>query len=119
MKRMRWIVGLGGAAAVVLLAVALVAQNAPINVYGNVNDKDGRPQQGVTVSFMSADNGQSLGTATTDARGYYTKTIGLPGNKNGYFVTPSGKKVAFEPKRAKATKSGRIDFVQQTGKGTK
>lgn len=122
MKRRRWLAGF----ALLFLAaaftpLALAAQNAPVNVYGNVLDRDGKAVAGVTITFISADNGKSAGAdVVTDAQGYYSRTIGIPGNKNGYFATPKPVgKTGLEPKRAKITKSGRCDFVLQQGKGAK
>ena len=122
MKRRRWL----ALSALLFLAaaltpLALAAQNAPLKVYGTVVDKDGKPVAAVTIAFISADNGKSAGAnAVTDAQGYYTQVIGIPGNKNGYFATPAPvNRIGLEPKRAKITKSGRCDFVLQRGKGTK
>ena len=122
MKRSRWLAGSALLLlAVVALPLALAAQNAPINVYGNVLDRDGKAVAGVTITFISADNGKSAGAdVVTNAQGYYTRVIGLPGNKNGYFATPTPLgKTGLEPKRAKLVRSGRCDFVLQRGKGTK
>ncbi len=115
MKRMRWI---GGSALVVLaLALAPVALRAQTsqNIHGNIKDQDNKAVAGATVTFVNLDNGQRVGTTTTDGKGNYVKDTGLPKNNKGYSVEPSFQKYTFAPPKKTMPKSGTADFVMKKG----
>lgn len=94
-------------------------QVAPYNVYGTIKDLDGKVMPNVDVSFSNADNGSKIAVVKTDAKGEYTRSLGVPGNQTGYYVVPSMGPYKFEPGKAHVTKTGRVDFVIQRSANSK
>ncbi len=94
-------------------------QTAPFKIYGTIVDKDGKPMSNVDVQFSSADNGQKVGVVKTDTRGDYQRIVGVPGNKNGYWVVPTFGPYQLEPAKVLVTYSKRVNFVVQRSANSK
>ena len=100
-----WVVGFVGGSAV-------IGENQPFMIFGQVTDQDGNPVEGVTITLTKPDDTTAPPT-TTDAQGTYSFPNLPPDPENPYTVTPSGLGYEYTPPSQEVlliNKNERADF---------